>query len=80
MPAGTAPAGWPGNLAQPWSAPATGLSRLGSDGTAGAGPHFLGGQMSAACAFYGPLSSTDVQSLWDGGSGDGCGVLYQKYP
>jgi hypothetical protein len=66
--------------AREWSAPAAGLLRLGSDGTAGAGPPFWGGQLSAACAFYGPLPASDVTALWAKGSGDGCGVLYQKYP
>jgi hypothetical protein len=63
-----------------WSAPAGGLFRLGSDGTGGPGPHFWHGQISAACAFYGALAPADVSTLYDGGSGDGCGQLAQTYP
>jgi hypothetical protein len=65
--------------AQPWSAPAAGVLRLGADG-AGTAQDFWGGQLSDACAFYNALASLDVKALWAGGTGDGCAALYTKYP
>jgi hypothetical protein len=65
--------------AQPWSAPAAGVLRLGADG-AGTAQDFWGGQLSDACAFYNALASSDVKTLWAGGTGDGCAALYANYP
>lgn len=62
-----------------WSAPAMGALRLGADG-AGTAQDFWGGQLSGACAFYGPLAASDVLALYDNRSGDGCAVLFAKYP
>ena len=65
----------------PWSAPASGVLRLGVNWTSGTGiENYFNGEMSAACAFYGPLAGPDIQTLYDGGAGDGCSALFTQYP
>jgi hypothetical protein len=64
---------------QNWTAPAAGVFRLGADGASTA-QDFWDGQLSGACTFYGPLAASDVQTLYDNGSGDGCAALYANYP
>jgi hypothetical protein len=68
-----------------WSTTPSGVLRMGA-GFGGATP--WAGDLSDACVFYGALSSapvppqttSDIQSLYDHGSGDGCAVLDGLYP
>ncbi len=65
----------------PWAVPAASLWRIGSSWSSATGAeNFLPGNVSAACAFYGPLAPSDVTALYDGGSGDGCATLDATYP
>jgi hypothetical protein len=65
----------------PWSAPASSLLRLGSGWTQSTGTqNFWHGSISAACAFYGPLAGSTIQTLYDGGAGDGCATLLAQLP
>ena len=65
----------------PWSAPASSVLRLGSGWMQSTGTqNFWNGSISAACAFYGPLAGTTIQTLYDGGAGDGCATLFTQFP
>ena len=72
--------------ASPWSSPATGPFRIGADLNDTTAANFFTGSVSDVCAFYGVLntgssgSNSDIQNLWDGGTGDGCSTLYNNYP
>ena len=51
------------------------------------GSHSWSGNVSAACVFYGPLSNqvfppltqSDIQALWAGGTADGCSAVTTTY-
>jgi Concanavalin A-like lectin/glucanases superfamily len=68
-----------------WSTTPSGVLRMGA-GFGGVTPS--AGDVSDACVFYGALSNapippqttSDIQSLYDHGSGDGCAVLDGLYP
>ncbi|HKD96678.1 MAG TPA: hypothetical protein VKB69_03655, partial [Micromonosporaceae bacterium] len=65
----------------PWSAPASDILRFGSGWTSANGTgSYWNGELSSSCAFYGPLAGTDIQTLYDGGAGDGCSALFAQYP
>lgn len=73
-----------------WSAPGTGVFRLGADWTNPSGvstpQDFFNGAISDACVFYGVLNTgangtnPDVQNLYAKGAGDGCAALHTTYP
>jgi hypothetical protein len=65
--AGTAPANWPIATISPWSQPAGGVLRIASGGTVKGPVDEWGGFLSDACVFYGPLSTTSVQTLHTSG-------------
>jgi hypothetical protein len=71
-PAGTAPANWPNVTISPWSQPAGGVFRIASSGSAKGPADQWGGFLSDACAFYGPLPASSVQTLYTGG----CAALF----
>jgi hypothetical protein len=68
--------------ASPWTQPGTGSFRLGADWTnAGGVADYFDGSISDACAFYGVLDQSDIESLYTGdpsapgGTPDGCSVV-----
>jgi len=64
--------------ASPWGQPGTGSFRIGADWTnAGGVADYFDGSISDVCAFYGPLSQANVQTLYSGDQNttDGCSAV-----